>query len=81
MALTHSCLLHRRIDWEDVQRTRVHVVKVYNDAPAAQKAPILKDALIIHLHSVTPPGDFESTAALCGTALTALVRSPQIESA
>ena len=47
----------RRIDWEDVQRTRVAVVKAYNEAPRAMRAPILKDCLIIHLHSVTPPGD------------------------
>ena len=42
-------------DWPDVQKTRVAVIKAYNDAPQAQKAGILKDVVIILLHSVTPP--------------------------
>ena len=43
-------------DWPDVQKTRVAVIKQYNNAPQAQKAGILKDVVIILLHSVTPPG-------------------------
>ena len=43
------------IDWEDVQRTRIAVTKAYNEAPPASKGNYLRDALIIHLHSVTPP--------------------------
>ena len=43
------------IDWPDVQRTRIAVIKAYNEAPQAQKAGILKDVVIILLHSVTPP--------------------------
>ena len=31
------------------------VIKAYNEAPQAQKAGILKDVVIILLHSVTPP--------------------------
>ena len=42
-------------DWPDVQKTRVAVIKAYNEAPQAQKAGILKDVVIILLHSVTPP--------------------------
>ena len=38
-----------------MQKTRVAVIKAYNDAPQAQKAGILKDVVIILLHSVTPP--------------------------
>ena len=53
----------RRIDWEDVQRTRVAVVKAYNAVPAMQKTAILKDVVVIMLHSVTPPGDAESAAS------------------
>ena len=45
------------IDWEDVQRTRVACVKAYNAASPTMKQAILKDCLIIHLHSVTPPGN------------------------
>ena len=33
----------------------VAVIKAYNDAAPAQKAGILKDVVIILLHSVTPP--------------------------
>ena len=33
------------IDWADVQKTRVAVIKAYNDAPRAQKAGILKDVV------------------------------------
>ena len=40
----------------DVQRTRCNVIKAYIEAPAPMRAPILKDCVIIHLHSVTPPG-------------------------
>jgi hypothetical protein len=43
-----------------VQRTRVAVIKAYNAAPQPQKAAILKDVVVILLHSVTPPGDTES---------------------
>ena len=43
------------IDWEDVQRTRVAVTRAYNEAAPAMKASILRDAVIIHLHSVCPP--------------------------
>ena len=45
------------IDWPDVQRTRLNVVKAYNSAQPHMKASILKDSVIIHLHSVTPPGE------------------------
>ena len=45
------------IDWPDVQKTRVTVIKAYNDASREQKAGILKDLVIILLHSVTPPGE------------------------
>ena len=31
------------------------VVKAYNEAPSNMKASILKDCVIIHLHSVVPP--------------------------
>ena len=31
------------------------MTKAYNQAAAAAKANILRDALVIHLHSVTPP--------------------------
>ena len=44
-------------DWPDVQKTRVAVIKAYNDASREQKAGILKDLVIILLHSVTPPGE------------------------
>ena len=43
------------IDWPDVQRTRVAVIQAYNQAPPDQKAGLLKDVLVIMLHSVTPP--------------------------
>ena len=36
----------RRIDWPDVQRTRVAVVKAYNAAPQTQKAAILKEVVV-----------------------------------
>ena len=42
-------------DWEDVQRTRIAVTKAYNEAAPAMKASILRDAVLIHLHSVVPP--------------------------
>ena len=41
----------------DVQKTRVAVIKAYNDAPQPQKAGILKDVVVVLMHSVTPPGE------------------------
>ena len=44
---------------EQVQRTRVAVVNAYNSAELAMRASILKDLVVIMLHSVTPPGECE----------------------
>ena len=57
------------------------VVKAYNDAPPGQKAAILKDVVVIMLHSVTPPGDAESaTLSSCDCPDSTRLRS-QIASA
>ena len=69
----------RSIDWPAVQRTRVAPIKAYNNAPQPQKAAILKDVVVILLHSVTPPGDAESAAQQCPhTVLTARPLPSQI---
>ena len=48
-------VLSLRLSDAQVQKTRVAVVKAYNEAAQEAKLSILKDAVIIHLHSVTPP--------------------------
>ena len=44
------------IEWEDVQLTRLTVLeRVEKAATTKQKFNLLSDALVISLHSVTPP--------------------------
>ena len=61
--------------WQ-VQKTRVAVVMAYNQAPANMKASILKDCVIIHLHSVVPP-DRVGVYAATPTARSLALRIPK----
>lgn len=52
------------------------VVKAYNEAPSNMKASILKDCVIIHLHSVVPP-DRVGVYAATPTARSLALRIPK----
>ena len=43
------------ISWHEVQQTRVAITNAYNAANAATKRSMLRDVVIVLLHSITPP--------------------------
>ena len=43
------------IDWQEVQQTRVKICNAYNEASAAGKRELIRDVIIVLLHSITPP--------------------------
>ena len=43
------------ISWQEVQQTRVAITNAYNAANAATKRSMLRDVVIVLLHSITPP--------------------------
>ena len=43
------------ISWEEVQQTRVAITNAYNAANAATKRSMIRDVVIVLLHSITPP--------------------------
>ena len=46
--------LSGRIDWSDVQKTRVAICNAYNSGSETVKSGMLRDVLIVLLHSITP---------------------------
>ena len=54
------------LSWPEVQKTRVAVIEAYNAAEPRMKTSLLKDVVVIMLHSVTPPDRVGvSTSRLC----------------
>ena len=41
------------INWTDVQITRQNAIKAYQAAPLSKKEAVLRDVLVIVLHSIT----------------------------
>ena len=50
-----SALLRARLDWSEVQQTRVNICDKYMQGSPAVRRGMLRDVLIVMLHSITPP--------------------------